>query len=276
MDRFGHLGYMAYFVILELLHKDGTGDYLRISGARLCQKLRSKRKVIEKYLVFSQESGKMVFTWKADDCHIQIKKFRERHQKMKSKLLATFHQPSTNLPQEGDKKEKEKKKQISAATPKPAVSKPKDLTSLQKVVRGFKEAKGVDSNDADWDRKFFARFTRPAKELLDAFNGDAEAAIAYTLTKSVEWEHLPDWGLEAVVKAAGREYNRIGGASGSEHIAVDANSLDGPGRSRRLTSAREVAGDTLRRIEQSKVHAEGPRELAGPSEDSGFYDEDVS
>ena len=59
----------------------------------------------------------------------------------------------------------------------------KELTPLQKVIRGFKEAKGVDSENKDWDRKFFSRYTRPAQDLLVAFDGDANKAIVYILTK---------------------------------------------------------------------------------------------
>ncbi len=101
-EQFGHFGYAAYFKILELIHEHGCGDILKISSVRLCQELRSKRKVIRKYLESSREANKIVFTWNSDEINIQIKKFRERQSKLKSNLPSTFRQPSVNLPIEGE------------------------------------------------------------------------------------------------------------------------------------------------------------------------------
>jgi len=136
---------------------------------------------------------------------------------------------------------------------------------LQKVVRGFKEAKGVHADNADWDRKFFARHTKPAKELLTAFDGDPDRAIAYILAKSVEWEDLPDWGLEAIVKAAARDYTRIGGERADQHGEMGAAGDDGPRGRGSTTRAREVARDALRAIEATAVRAaESALEVRGP------------
>jgi len=158
----------------------------------------------------------------------------------------------------------------------PIISKSTELTAIQKVIRGFKEAKGIDADNKDWDRKFFARQTRPAKELLTAFNDDPLAAIAYVLAKSVEWEHLSDWGLEAVVKAAGREYNRIGGEHGRKDSEVVNARLDGPGRGGRATTSRALAGDALRAIEQTQVSRKEPGNVAGGLDTFGGDGEDFS
>lgn len=100
--KFGHFGYMAYFIILELLHRHGNGDKLVISKSILAQKLHKRWTQVELYLNYSSTSDKVEFKLTGDRVELQIKKFRERQSKMKSKLLSTFHQPSSNLPQEGE------------------------------------------------------------------------------------------------------------------------------------------------------------------------------
>lgn len=171
---------------------------------------------------------------------------------------------------EGKGREGSGKEGNLAAVPQQAVDsipEPKELTPLQMVIRGFKEAKGIDADNKDWDRKFFARQTRPAKELLVAFDGDALAAIAYILAKSVEWEHLSDWGLEAVVKAAGREYNRIGGENGRKDKPVEPIGLDGSTGHRRLASSGSLVGDAMRGLEHAAISPEGNGDMGGPDDD---------
>lgn len=154
--------------------------------------------------------------------------------------------------------------------------KARKLTPQQKIVRAFKEAKGIDANDAGWDRKFFARFIRPANEVLTAFDDDVDRAMAFILVKGAEWSNLTDWGLEAVIRAAAREYKRIGGNDGSEDGKVDAVDMVGPGRRRRLTSSREVVGDTLGSIERAHISGQGTGDVAGPKPDYGHDPEDFS
>ena len=116
MDRFNHFGYAAYFIILELLHKDGVGDALAISPSRLCQKLRSRQTKVRELLDFCRTSGKVESDWKPNEVWIQINKFRERQSNLKSKLISKPYQPNSNLALEEkieDKKRKEESKQIT-------------------------------------------------------------------------------------------------------------------------------------------------------------------
>lgn len=104
IEHFGHFGYAAYFMILELLHEHGREDLLKMSPSRLCKELRTKRPQLLKFLEFARNSGKMEFKWGESDITIRVPKFRERQSKMKSKIRATATQPSVNLPleREGD------------------------------------------------------------------------------------------------------------------------------------------------------------------------------
>ena len=55
--------------------------------------------------------------------------------------------------------------------------KSRELTPVQAVIRAYKLAKGIDKNNTDWDKANFARYSRAAKSLIQAFNGDDKAAV---------------------------------------------------------------------------------------------------
>lgn len=132
-----------------------------------------------------------------------------------------------------------------------------DLTPLQIVVRAFKLAKGVDPDDAGWDTKHYKRHVRPAKELLTVFDGNSDRAAQYLLEKGREWEHLTDWGIEAILKAAGREAAKLSeGNNGPTNGKMDNRSNDEPRRISRTASAGDLAGDTLRRIENAPIYSQ--------------------
>lgn len=286
MERFGHFGYAAYFIILELLHKDGTGDILSISASRLCQKLRSRRAQVRLYLDFSQTSGKIKFTWKSDEVELQINKFRERQSNLKTKIISKPFQPRVKTTQEGEGEgEGERENRLVPAAPeakpkavKTEPPKPKKLTPQQVVVRYFKEAKGVHADDKDWDRKHWnGRLGKEASALLKAFDGDPVKAGRYLLIKGEEWAHLPDWGINGVIAAAARD-PRVNEQTGDqEHErtngALDAAGPPGPRRLGGFTRAGEIAGDALAAIgQQATLHRGGQGQLAGPPDDR--FDDD--
>lgn len=159
---------------------------------------------------------------------------------------------------------------------KKAVTKvePKKLTPQQTVIRYFKEAKGVNANDADWDRKHWnGRLGKDANAILKAFDGDAIKAGRYILIKSEEWADLPDWGLNGVAAAAGRDPRVNGGEeNGREDKPLEPVMLDGRGRNRGTTSSGEIAGDALRYIEHSAVRTEGDGHMDGPGDYFGGDD----
>lgn len=102
MDRFGHFGYAAYFITLELIHKHGCGDRLIMRRSRYASHLRSRMDLVSVWISFAERFGKLKSKASGDDIEIEINKFRERQSKMKSKITSTFPQPSVNLPIEGE------------------------------------------------------------------------------------------------------------------------------------------------------------------------------
>lgn len=94
VDKFGHFGYAAYFIILEIFHQHGVGDKLIISRSRLSQELRSRWPQVELYLDFCRTSGKVQSDIRSDEVELQINKFRERQAKMKSKTPSRLLQDS--------------------------------------------------------------------------------------------------------------------------------------------------------------------------------------
>ncbi len=111
MDRFGHFGYAAYFILIEIFDRHGTGDVLTISRKCLANKLRCKSKSLENILRMFQESGRVRLEHSGDILTIEIPKFRKRQSKLKSKVRSKFPQSSPNVPQEGEGEgEREKNK----------------------------------------------------------------------------------------------------------------------------------------------------------------------
>ncbi|MDE2107006.1 MAG: hypothetical protein KGL39_57900, partial [Patescibacteria group bacterium] len=156
--------------------------------------------------------------------------------------------------------------------------KPKTYTAIQKVIRGFKEAKGIDCDDAAWDKLHFKRFARAAQDLLKVFNGNADAAIVYTLKRGQELDEkqLSGWGLEAVSRAAATDPKVLdlinGGEYGPKDSALDADSVDGPRRLNGVTRAGEIVGDALAGIKRVEISSREESDVAEPPEDR-FDDE---
>lgn len=98
MDRFGHFGYSAYFITLELLHKHGVGDKLSMKASRYCSRMRSRKDLVKVWLTFAERFGKLSWDQSGDLLNIEIKKFRERQGKTKSNLPSSFLQTSVKPP----------------------------------------------------------------------------------------------------------------------------------------------------------------------------------
>lgn len=81
----------------------------------------------------------------------------------------------------------------------------KEFTPIQRLMRAFKEAKGINPDNADWDKKYFSRHIKAGRELLKAFDEDADKAIAYMQLKKKQWGPLVDWGMEGIIRAASRD-----------------------------------------------------------------------
>lgn len=155
----------------------------------------------------------------------------------------------------------------------------KERTGIQKVMRAFKEAKGIDADDAEWDTLNFKRFARSAADVLKLFDENAEAAILYVLKKGQELDdkEMKAWGLEAIARAAATDGRVLdfkrGEKNGSENFTLDAGRADGPRRLGGVTRAGEIAGDALAGLrEQAALPGQGTRDVGGSQSDR-FDDE---
>ena len=153
IDRFGHFGYAAYFMLIELIHQHGVGGKLSISRAKLCQNLRSRWPQVGLYLDFCRTSAKVEYNLSGTEVELQIKKFSERQSKLKSNLLSTFRQPSVNLPLE-EKRIEEKRIEENKTTdiaPSPTDSEPPVLVFN---AVGKKEWHLTASKVAEWSGSY--------------------------------------------------------------------------------------------------------------------------
>lgn len=293
IEKFGPFGYMAYFVILELLAKEGDGDILTIQVPRLCKKLRCRSKQLVEFLDYcstkdelkvnySSTKDQLKSNYSSTSVQLQNKKFNERCKKMK--MRGFFERKSVRVEKEIEREiEKETslvaspQKKVRNSSPKvvpvrvPVTdvavvpAKPKELTAQQKLIRYFKEAKGVNANDTAWDRKHWnGRLGKEANAVLKAFDGDIKKAGEYILIKGEEWQHLPDWGLNGIVAAAGRDPRLVGGEdaeNGHKDGALDADSRDGSGRVGWTSPSRALAGDALRALTDAAIRKQEPPDV---------------
>ena len=184
---------------------------------------------------------------------------------------------ATHHPRGGERltayKEKEKQKERKKdVLQKLAPTPPKKLTPQQVIVRYFKEAKGFDADDTDWNRRNFnGRLMKEAAVLLKAFDGDPIKAGRYMLIKGEEWKDLQDWTMNAIAAAAGRD-PRINGEHGEEHErearTMDADCSHGPRRVTGTSSARDLVSNSLAGLrEQAALPSPKTGDLAGPGDD---------
>lgn len=274
-DEFGPFGYSAWFKLIEIIHEHGTGDILYMKRHRLAAELRSRWGRVRLYLELSRTSGKVEYELSGEEVRLKIKKFRDRQSKLKSNLPATFRQPSANLPIEREGQRDRENGLAPAALDPGGISKPKERTPIHLIMRAFKEAKGIDANDAEWDRKHFKRFARAAADIQKIFGTRIDDAIDYVLAKGDEFDtqHLEGWGLEGIARAAATDpraqnlSKENGGENGFKNGTVGADRMVREGRGGITASAGSLAGDALRALESDALRAEKSAALAGLGED---------
>lgn len=283
----GHVAGWLWWVLLELHHNHGVGDSLRRDISDVSRAAMTSNSVVTRVLteMATEFEGQVKLSWilVGTELRLEIKKFRERQSKLKINTLSK--KLKTPIEGEGEgEREREREKTISAV-PKHRFPKQSNILiesegqkRIRRVVEAYKHAKDIDMKDKSWDKANFGRAAKAAKSILDRFSEDTEKCAAYIFLRAEDLrEANREWTLETIVRHA---WDGMGipkeKDNGSVQVSVDANSLDGPGRSRRITSSREVISDTLRAIEQSKVRAERTGDLGGPVEDSEFYEDEVS
>ena len=103
MDEFGHFGYAAYFMLLEVIHEHGVGGALTMKQTRLAHNLRTRWPQLRVLLEFCRSSAKVDVNFTADEVQLLNKKFIERQRKSKSNAPAMLQQCSGNPGIEGER-----------------------------------------------------------------------------------------------------------------------------------------------------------------------------
>ena len=137
------------------------------------------------------------------------------------------------------------------------------LTGIQRIMRGYKVAKGLDPNDKAWDKANFQIYCKAAKKLLEAFSGDSKKAMLYLIGVGYDFDEKDlKWNLATVAKWAWDDARRLddkrgnggelGGSDDAGQMGAD-RSLD-QGRSPRITQAGSLAQEALRAL---RLHSGG-------------------
>lgn len=123
MDEFGQFGYSAYFITLELIHKEGSCGVLKMKAGRYASKLRSRIDLVKKWLSFcgsfrdasrdrSGEHHKIEYKFiqnrSGEDIEIEIKKFKERQYNSKSRLVRDQFEINSRLVLEEKRREEKR------------------------------------------------------------------------------------------------------------------------------------------------------------------------
>ena len=133
-------------------------------------------------------------------------------------------------------------------------------------MRAYKAAKGIDVNDAGWDRNNFKVYARSAKKLLEAFDGDHIKAMAYMISVGQNWDDdgIESWTLPAIARHAwdnrGKFTEKTNEQSG---VKVGAVSVLGRDRHSSITHSGKLAGEALRAIGSDGVHGERTSDMGG-------------
>lgn len=81
---------------------------------------------------------------------------------------------------------------------------------IEKVITVFKMVSGYEKNDKEWDRLFFARYSRAAKDLIRFFGNwkDAADCIEDVVTKIREWNPEANISLDTIIKNHSAEWKK--------------------------------------------------------------------
>jgi len=223
---------------------------------------------------------------------LQVRQFSKHQRPHPSEAISTIPQPPTENIKKHDKKLKNISKNVfsrqhaigtgtgtgtrdgdgdgvvePAAQNAEIIPPVKKLTPQQIIIRYFKEAKGIHSDDKDWDRKHIdGRLIKEAISYLKAFDGDVKTAGEFLIIKGVEWAALPEWGMTGAKAAAGRDarINKQTGADDGLEKQMGADRVVGPRRLNGVTRAGSLTGDALRAIENAALSSKEDGDVDGP------------
>jgi len=161
----------------------------------------------------------------------KAEKLEARSKKLEARDTTT---PPNYVPPQGWIQGQEVMEDLKAKLTKPYKA---PLQPHQRLVVGFKMLMGVDLEDREWDKIYFPRFSRSAKDMVNLFRGDWEAAYGCSrdLVKGFEAKGL-SWTPETLMKHAGQWIVKNGG------IDRVTTQRDGPGPSATPVQEPKVGG----------------------------------
>ena len=139
--KHGHVAGWVWWCTLELLHKHGVGDTLRMPLVDMAASMMVDKRVCKTVYMTLYESGLITSATYEQEactvCTVVIEKFRKRQAKLKFKTPSTLHEDSSKTPQE--REEEEERENIlgggpSDPTPKPRSPACKTATEAGKKV----------------------------------------------------------------------------------------------------------------------------------------------
>lgn len=225
-QEFGFEGVGIWWAIVELMHNQNNGKfekfpafYVGIASVLGLDEAKVKHffsASIDRFNLF-QENDKYIWSERVQN------NLRERLNKrmkrvdagrigglrsgaIRSKTKQNEAMLHVNEPKES--KVKEKKDTNTDVSPIP--SSPKPMTEIQKVITVFKLASGFEQSDKVWDKTFFPRYTRDAKELIEFFGNwkDAADCVQDTVEKIKEWKSDASISLGAILTKHAAEWKK--------------------------------------------------------------------
>ena len=142
----GHVAGWIWWVLIELHHKHGVGDVLKRDITDIANDSMTSTSVVVRVLteMATEYEGqtKVRYNLVGTELELEIKKLRERQSKLKSKIPATFRQPSANLPIERER-ERERQPPISPMNGGPALASFESIFSQYPKTDGYEEGRLV-------------------------------------------------------------------------------------------------------------------------------------
>lgn len=147
---------------------------------------------------------------------------------------------------------------------------------FQRVIYAYKEMKGIDMKDREWDKYNFKRFCRAAYSILAAFVADLNKSVAYVIYKGQQFDSRDlIWTLDTIAKHAWMDRSKFN-APASDEVGTD-NILDNrrPVQSSRpgteILSAGEIlaAGNVL--PPRENANQEQPAPILADESDNGRH-----
>ena len=153
LDEFSHLGYIAYFGLIETIAEQSKGSLtgkLRIKPRQLARKFRTTPSKLREVYDVAQSNGKLNFSIVGDYWHFEFDKLLDLQDNYHRNLQYDGKSLATNLLKEEKREEKEKDLDVTRTIAKenPNIkieTGPEPLESIiKRIIPPWEEKEGID------------------------------------------------------------------------------------------------------------------------------------